>query len=274
MMQGALVGLFSAAAVALIGATGAAWRRLATGRDEFGFWTFALAFAGYGVLTAGGMLRGVALGYLPYGTFADSLLMFAWIALSGFLYLARRLRLHAAAPFFLPLVSMALLYAACVPLRRVELSPALASPWVAGHVVLILVGYGAFALAALAAGLYLLQEKGLKARRLTFMHHQFPPLGSLEVLSTRCVIAGFTLVTLGLACGAIWSRQVWGAYVPADTKVYWSIATWALYGGYLLARGAGQWRGRRTAFWTIYGFAAVLFTYVGLNWLSTGLHRF
>lgn len=273
-MQGALVGLLSAAAVILIGATGAAWRRLVTGREGSGFWTFALAFAGYSVLTAGGVLRGVALGHLPYGTLADSLLLFAWSALSGFLYLAGRFRLHAAAPFFLPLVSAALLYAVCVPLRRVALPPALASPWVVGHVLLVLFGYGSFALAALAAGLYLLQEKGLKARRLTFMHHQFPPLRALEALSTRCVALGFTLVTLGLVCGAVWSRQVWGAYMPADPKLYWSLVTWGLYGAYLLARSAGQWRGRRTAFWTIYGFAAVLFTYVGLNWLSTGLHRF
>lgn len=50
--------------------------------------------------------------------------------------------------------------------------------------------------------------------------------------------------------------------------------TWALFGGYLLARGAQRWRGRRASVIAVLGFAALAFDLIVVNVLISGPHSF
>jgi ABC-type transport system involved in cytochrome c biogenesis permease subunit len=62
-------------------------------------------------------------------------------------------------------------------------------------------------------------------------------------------------------------------YWSWDPKETWSLITWLIYAAMLHSRIVRGWRGTRMALLAIIGFAAVLFTYLGVNYLP-GLHSY
>lgn len=52
----------------------------------------------------------------------------------------------------------------------------------------------------------------------------------------------------------------------------WSFITWLIFLAYLHARYTLDWKGRRAAILAIIGFIAVLFTYVGVDFLLPQIH--
>jgi cytochrome c-type biogenesis protein CcsB len=107
-------------------------------------------------------------------------------------------------------------------------------------------------------------------------------LGSLSLTHTmldeieyKSVAVGFPLFTIGgLIMGAIWANSAWGKYWTWDPKETWSLITWFVYALYLHARFVGGWRGKRVAILAIIGFVAVIFTYLGVNLVLSGLHAY
>ncbi|MGD9334007.1 MAG: cytochrome c biogenesis protein CcsA, partial [Desulfobacterales bacterium] len=100
-------------------------------------------------------------------------------------------------------------------------------------------------------------------------------LPSLELLDTTgyaCIVTGFTMLTLGLITGFIYAKSVWGRFWGWDPKEVWSGITWLLYAALLHQRLTVGWRGRRAAIMAIIGFAVILFTFFGVNFLLQGHH--
>jgi cytochrome c-type biogenesis protein CcsB len=147
------------------------------------------------------------------------------------------------------------------------LNPALQSFWLPVHVILLFLGDGAFALAAAAAVMYLIQERQLKRKRLSGWFHRLPNLDLLDELNYRCLTIGFPLLTVGIITGSLWAQQAWGTYWSWDPKETWSLITWLLYAALLHGRLTVGWRGRRAAVWALVGFASVLFTFLGVNYV-------
>jgi len=88
------------------------------------------------------------------------------------------------------------------------------------------------------------------------------------------VAIGFLLLSIGIITGAVWANYAWGSYWSWDPKETWSLITWFVYAAFIHARLTRGWRGRRTAILSIIGFAAVLFTFLGVNFLLSGLHSY
>jgi ABC-type transport system involved in cytochrome c biogenesis permease subunit len=57
-----------------------------------------------------------------------------------------------------------------------------------------------------------------------------------------------------------------------SSKEDWELITWLTYAGYLHMRLTRGWRGRRSAYFAIIGFAVVMFTFFGVTYLLPGLH--
>ena len=100
-----------------------------------------------------------------------------------------------------------------------------------------------------------------------------PGHGLLEELTHQAVVLGFVLLTLGIMTGSVWAHYAWGSYWTWDPKETWSLITWIVYALMLHARFVRGWRGRRMAWMSILGFASVLFTYLGVNYLDS-LHSY
>ncbi|MFN3739723.1 MAG: c-type cytochrome biogenesis protein CcsB [Thermodesulfovibrionales bacterium] len=97
----------------------------------------------------------------------------------------------------------------------------------------------------------------------------------LDEITYKAIAIGFPIFTLGgLIFGAIWADQAWGVYWSWDPKETWSLITWFIYAFYLHSRLLRGWRGRKIAVVASLGFVAVIFTYLGVNLLLSGLHSY
>jgi ABC-type transport system involved in cytochrome c biogenesis permease subunit len=65
----------------------------------------------------------------------------------------------------------------------------------------------------------------------------------LDTIGYVCILAGFTLMTIGLITGFVYAKTIWGKFWSADPKEIWSIITWLLYAALLHGRLMIGWRG-------------------------------
>jgi cytochrome c-type biogenesis protein CcsB len=97
----------------------------------------------------------------------------------------------------------------------------------------------------------------------------------LDEITYKSIAIGFPIFTLGgLIFGAVWAEQAWGVYWSWDPKETWSLITWFIYAFYLHGRMIRGWRGKKVAIVAVVGFMAVIFTYLGVNLLLSGLHSY
>jgi cytochrome c-type biogenesis protein CcsB len=101
----------------------------------------------------------------------------------------------------------------------------------------------------------------------------FPQPVILDELGYQMTLFGFLFLSVGIISGAVWANSAWGRYWGWDPKETWSLITWFIYATLLHARMMRGWRGKRIAYLSLVGFAAVVFTYFGVN-LLPGLHSY
>jgi cytochrome c-type biogenesis protein CcsB len=156
----------------------------------------------------------------------------------------------------------------------VPLPPALQSAWLVIHVFVAATGTAFLALGAGLSIVQLLQnrrETGLSAPRfLTTLRSA----EQLENLAYRVLVVGFVFWTFTLIAGAIWAERAWGRYWGWDTKEVWTFIIWTIFAGYIHARATRGWRGSRSAWLAIVGFAAVVFNFTIVNLFFKGLHAY
>jgi HemX protein len=148
---------------------------------------------------------------------------------------------------------------------RPELPPA----WTSLHAALMSLSYGAFGLGAVAALMFLTQERNLKFHKLQAVFSLMPPIQRLEAAVGRLLVAGFILLTLGLLSGVIDLTHINNPHLyRGDPKIVWSVLVWLLYLGLLVMRWRFAQGGRRFALSAIGSFVFVLLTFWGTNVLS------
>jgi cytochrome c-type biogenesis protein CcsB len=160
-----------------------------------------------------------------------------------------------------------------------SLMPALQNYWLVIHVSVAVLATAFFNIAAALAVAYLVKTAGwlqksktAAAKTLGRLFSGFPADNKLERLSYRFNIIGFILWTFTLIAGAIWAERAWHRYWGWDTKEVWTFIIWTLYAGYLHANATRGWSGRRSAWLSLVGFAAVIFNFVVVNLYFKGLH--
>jgi cytochrome c-type biogenesis protein CcsB len=101
-----------------------------------------------------------------------------------------------------------------------------------------------------------------------------PALQTIDGLLYRTVGVAFPLLTLLLITGAVWANESWGRYWGWDPKEVGALVAWIAYAGFLHTRVSHGWRGRRSAYFALLGFALVIFTWLGVSYLLPGLHSY
>lgn len=148
------------------------------------------------------------------------------------------------------------------------------NPLFAAHTGLGLLGYTAFVVAAGYGFLFLKLYSEIKNRKFSIFFGKLPSLEVLERMMTGALLAGFVALTGAVAVGAVWADQVFKTHWIQDPKVLMTLATWAFYGGTLLLGRLRQWQGRHLAIASLAGFAAILFSMLGVNLFLTNVHVF
>jgi cytochrome c-type biogenesis protein CcsB len=249
-------------------------------RDIWGTIASWITRAGFALHTAALLLRwkisyDLGIGHAPLSNFYESLVFFSWSILLVYLLIELRTRTRSLGAFLMPVAFLPLAYATISPAvndRIQPLVPALQSNWLTIHVLTCFLGYAFFA-AAFALGIMLL----VKARNIAAPEGPFrrmiPAPEPLEELLYHSVLLGFVFLSLGIVTGAIWAHYAWGTYWGWDPKETWSLITWLVYALLLHLRAMRGWRGKRMGWLALLGFASVLFTYLGVNYLDS-LHSY
>ncbi|MBW1988778.1 MAG: c-type cytochrome biogenesis protein CcsB [Deltaproteobacteria bacterium] len=208
-------------------------------------------------------------GHVPLSNLYESLVIFAIICVATLVVIEVRYKLNYLGALVTPLAFFALAYAALQSSEIRPLIPALQSNWLHAHVFTAFLGYAAFAVALGLAVMYLLKKRSPDGS----ITSSLPEAGVLDQLMYQSVLLGFLFLTVGIITGAVWANSAWGRYWSWDPKETWSLITWFIYASLIHVRLVKGWAGTRTAVISIVGFAAVLFTWFGVNYLS-GLHAY
>jgi cytochrome c-type biogenesis protein CcsB len=239
--------------------------------------TTAVLAAGAIIQTAYLILRWVAAGRAPFSNMFESLVLFAWALVVVYLGLQRGRNIPVVATGTALAAVLVLAYASTFESKIEPLMPALRSNWLTVHVFTCFLGYGAVTIAMLSSAAYLIANR----RREIGITAQAAPAGKgteisplLEAATDKTISFGFLFLTVGIISGAVWANAAWGTYWSWDPKETWSLITWFIYAVYLHCRFMRGWRGRRAAWISVIGFASVVFTYVGVNFLLSGLHSY
>lgn len=150
---------------------------------------------------------------------------------------------------------------------------ALQSYWLNIHVTSMLISYALFAVAFFVAVSYLVRRAVL-TRRPGVDANQDATLQYLDSLNFRVITIGVPILTGGVILGAVWAAEAWGRPWAFDPKETASAITWMIYVLYLHMRLFQGWRGTRGIWLSIIGFAAVVFTYIGVSFFLPGLHSY
>lgn len=131
------------------------------------------------------------------------------------------------------------------------------------HLLVAMLAYSLFTIAALHATLMTLLERRLHAGTLSGPLASLPPLITLEILLFRILTVGFVLLSLTLVSGFIFSEELFGQAARLNHKTVFGVVSWIIFAALLVGRYARGWRGRTALRWTLAGFAALLLAYVG-----------
>lgn len=226
------------------------------------------SWAGVALLTASLGSRWIAAGRPPYTNMWEFTVAFAWGISLAYAVFERKYRQRSLGAFVVPVAFGILVVATAFPSSISPLIPALQNDNVlAYHVGSMILAYSAFSVAFGAAAMYLVQGKERRFARL-------PRPSLLDEIAYRAVLVGFPLLALGLLLGAYWGSSAWGRYWGWDPKETSALVTWLIFAAYLHVRNLNGWRGTRSAWIIIVGFAAVLFTFYGVNLWVSGLHSY
>lgn len=139
--------------------------------------------------------------------------------------------------------------------------------WLATHVVVINIGYGAAILSGVLAHLYLL--RGIFGRTLT---------APLRLTLNRMVYASVCFALFfsftGTVLGGIWADQSWGRFWGWDPKENGALLIVLWLSIILHARWGGLIRERGLMIMSVFTNVVVAFAWFGVNMLGVGLHSY
>ena len=176
--------------------------------------------------------------------------------------------------------------------------PVLHDVWLYIHTNVIIFSYALIFMAAITATLYLLYRLGgrWKGKRGTDEFARIGGAGSLIVpgpdgaavlskarASLGQVLDGTTMILIelsfimlwaGLVMGAIWADHSWGRPWGWDPKEVFALNTFIVFAvlvhGRLKVKDKGMW----TAWIALIGAAVMLFNWIAINFVITGLHSY
>lgn len=140
--------------------------------------------------------------------------------------------------------------------------------WVGSHIVLSVGAYALLTVAAVAGLAVFLQERALKAKRRTALTGMLPSVAASEVLQVRLLTGSAALLTLGLLSGMGTQFYETGTVLEFDHKTLFSLLTFAVILGLLIAHYRTGVRGRRAARFVLLAYLLLTLAYPGVKFVT------
>lgn len=253
------------------------------GKKEWGGFASVVLRLAFLVHTFFIVTRGFNVSRVPFVGHFEFSNLFIWATVLVYIWVERRMQeeYKAVGAFLMPLVMIYALYSTFMNRAHNPLPPVLESPWLKIHVTSSVFGYAGISLAFAAAMMWLikywLENKKDSAKGSPFfraLSRALPAPRVLEEYMYRAAVFGFLFQTVMIITGAIWADASWGRYWGWDPKEMWSLITWFVLAVYLHARFTRGWTGMRAVALVIVSWVAMMFTWMGVAWLLSGIHSF
>jgi ABC-type uncharacterized transport system permease subunit len=214
----------------------------------------------------------IQLNRLPVADVQNALSFFAFDVTLAFFLAYLRYRIAWLGVFMLPFVFVFTLLAAVGP-DHLPPSGTFRGGWLVFHASSMILGYTAIFITFVAALMYLIQESELKSKHPKGFYYRLPSLEVCVDLYDKSLKFGLMFLSIGILTGFLWARRAWHGPWELDPKVLASLLVWLIYLALLSTRIGGNWRGRKSAYGAILGFAATMVTFLGVSFLS-GQHGY
>lgn len=235
------------------------------GKTQFIFASMTLLLA-WLALTISLFMRALQTGHVPFADMYEFTASFCWGVVGASLVFQWLLKSEILGAGGAVIAFSLLVYAFTLPAGYAPLPQVLQGTVLLPlHVSCAVIAYGMFALGFVSAVLLLIRERSGTA--------VLPAVETLDRAGCISVSVGLPFMTLVIVLGSIWASMAWGRFWAWDPKETASLFTWLIYAGYLVTRLLFKWRGSRSAWILILGFAAVLVTFLG-NLFFNGLHSY
>ncbi len=230
----------------------------------------AVAFLSVGLLLNGAalVLTALRLHRLPVVDVRSALPFFAFNATLAFIVLYRRYPHAWFGALIFPFIFLLTLAAELNPAHALILSR-LSEGWLLVHSLAMILGYTGFFLTFVAAVLYLMRERLLKAKQANAFYEHLPSLDVCDRLYDRSLVFGLIFLSTGIVTGCLWASHAWSGDRELDPKILATAFTWLVYLLLCSTRFSVSWRERRSAYAAIFGVVAMMATFQGVSFLSS-----
>lgn len=141
--------------------------------------------------------------------------------------------------------------------------------WLYIHIGFIKLFLGCAFIALGMAGVVLLRRIDLGRERFASL----PDDRAMDERAYRFMALALIFDTLGVVAGAIWAQDAWGRYWSWDTLEVWSLVTWLSIGLMLHVRASFKTPPMVNSLLIVGVFVVAFFTFFGIPFVSTALHK-
>ena len=132
----------------------------------------------------------------------------------------------------------------------------------ASHVIVSILAYSFFTIAALQAGFLAYQNHHLKHGQLRGFTSKLPPLQDMEAFLFELLWVGQLLLSIGIVIGGVFFDDVWGRDGIIH-KSFFSVLAWFVFAVLLWGRHQLGWRGLTAIKGTLSGFGLLIIGFYG-----------
>ncbi len=231
-----------------------------------------LAVIGFLFHTAGLGLRWYVSGRAPWSNGYESMIYIAFTTMLAGVLIARKALGSLAAALILSSTILMVAGLSNYDPEITPLVPVLKSYWLTIHVSMEAGSYGFLLLGAIIGLINLILMILMNEKNKTRVLHNIRKLSAISEMS---IIGGLVMVSIGTYLGGVWANESWGRYWGWDPKETWALVTVLVYAFIIHMRFIPGVRGLFAYnFSTLFGFATVIMTYLGVNYYLSGLHSY
>ena len=199
-------------------------------------------------------------------SFSFALSLMLWLAVLIYWLEGFHSRMDGLQPMVLPLAALCAASPVFFPQVHVI---AYADAWgFKLHFLAAMLAYSLFTLSALHAVFMGFVERKLHHKAFNKHFSSLPPILTMETLLFRMIVIAFSLLTVALGSGVVFSEAIFGKALVLDHKTLFAFVSWGIFAALLIGRHAYGWRGRIALRWTLSGFLILLLAYIGSRFVS------
>jgi ABC-type uncharacterized transport system permease subunit len=203
-------------------------------------------------------------GHPPLTNLPEAAAFLAWTIFAVELVLYIRYRVYAAAFFVYPLVLLLLTVAAVVGEPFALIDPSLRSSLFTAHVLFSTLGIAGLMIGLAFTVLTYVQDRALRSKHRGALWEWIPSLNVCRMVSYRSLAIGFSVYTIGLIAGVLWSYRTTAGLMDLRVKQIGAVVAWMLFAALLQSYISGVFRGKRTIYISGAAFVAIVIAILGI----------